>query len=153
MRALLALAVALTLAACGPETAPDDSTETVESGASNPTASGDSIPAGALVDDGVDYDQPVQLVSMESGDRACYLTVRPDGGPERTDMAAFGLCERTELVGQRVALTVTPSPVMAESCGGNPECTETEQVNLVTGLDLADGEAPSEAQASDSTAG
>ena len=147
MRALLALSVVLTLSACRSETAPEPAVETVESGANNPAASADSIPAGVMVDDGVDYDRPVQLVSMESGDRACYLTVRPDGEPERTDMADFGLCERTDLVGQRVALTVTPSQVMAESCQGDPECTETEQVDLVTCMDPAEGEGPTEGTA------
>ena len=145
-------ALAVTLASCGGT----DTTPAVEPGpstdASNPAVSTDSIPAGAMAADGVDYEQPVQLVSMENGDRACYLTVQPDGEPERTDMADFGLCERTDLVGRRVALTVTPSAVMAESCQGDPECADTEQVTLVTGMDLAEGEA-AEAAESEATEG
>jgi hypothetical protein len=140
MRSSLVLAALFALSACGTDTETAPVAAPAASDASNPAASEDTIPEGAMADDGVDYSQPVELVSMENGDRACYLTVRPDGEPERTDMADFGLCERTDLVGQRVALTVTPSQVMAESCQGNPECPDTEQVNLVTGIDPAEGE-------------
>lgn len=145
MRPLLALAVLAALAACGSDPAPGATTDAAPDG-SNPAASTDSIPAASIRTDtaSVDYDRPVRLVSMENGDRACYLTVRPDGEPERTDLADFPFCERTDLVGQRVVLTVTPSEVMAESCEGDPACTDTEPVNLVTGIDLAGGEAPAD---------
>jgi len=132
-------ALAVTLAACGgsdatPAVAPGPSPE-----ASNPAASSDSIPATAVRSDSssVDYDVPVTLVSMEDGDRACYLTVRTDGGAERTEFGDFRLCESGELVGQRVLLTATPSQVQAASCQGNPDCPDTEAVNLVTNVDPA----------------
>ena len=135
----LALAAALVLLAACRDEAP-----AVAAGpspdASNPTAMTDSIPASALRTDSTsaDYDVPVTLVSMEPGDAACYLTVRPDGGAERTEYADFRMCERDDLIGQRVVLTATPSPVLAQSCQGNPDCTDTDMVNLVTGIDPAD---------------
>jgi hypothetical protein len=138
--ALVAGAGLALLAACQSDPAPVAATDTPGADASNPAASTDSIPTDAIRTDtsSVDFDQPVRLVALENGDRACYLTVQADGEPERTDLAEFGLCERTDLVGQRVALTVTPSRIMAESCQGDPECRATEPVNLVTGMDPAE---------------
>ena len=137
-------ALAVTLAACGgadttPAVAPGPSPD-----ASNPAASTDSIPATAVRSDSssVDYDAPVTLVSMANGDRACYLTVRTDGGAERTEFGDFRLCESDEFVGQRVVLTATPSPVQAASCQGDPDCTDSEQVNLVTNIDPAPANEP-----------
>ncbi|HEX8297963.1 MAG TPA: hypothetical protein VF594_02280 [Rubricoccaceae bacterium] len=131
MRSLLTLSTLVFLSACGSET---EQTTAVPVDASNPPVSTDSVLTSP---DSTDYSQPVRLISMQNGDIACYLTVQADGEPERTDMADFGFCEREDLVGQRVSLTVTPSPVLAESCQGNPDCPDTEIVNLVTGIDLA----------------
>lgn len=138
-RFALVLAGLTLLAGCGDEAAP-----AVAAGpspdASNPAATTDSIPASALQSDSaaVDYEVPVTLVSMEPGDAACYLHVRPDGEPERTEYADYPMCERSDLIGRRVLLTVTPNPVQAPSCQGDPACTDTEMVNLVTGIDLSD---------------
>ena len=140
-RFALVLAALTLLAACGDDAGPDESA--VAAGpspdASNPAATTDSIPASALLSDSaaVDYEAPVTLVSMDNGDAACYLNVVTDSGEERTEYADFRICERDDLVGQRVRLTATPSSVMAPSCGGNPECADTEMVNLVTGIDPA----------------
>lgn len=134
----LALLLLVGVAGCESEPSAEPAADaTTSTAASNPVASTDTIPESAMRTDSssVDYDQPVRLVSLEAGDRACYLTVQPDGEPERTDMADFRLCERTDLVGQRVVLTATPSQVQAASCQGNPDCTDMEAVNLVTGMD------------------
>ena len=129
----------ITLAACQPETPPGVAAGPSPSG-SNPVAMSDSIPEAALRTDSTqaDYETPVTLVSMQTGDAACYLTVRPDGEPERTEVADYRMCERDDLVGQRVVLTVTPSQILADSCNGNPECTDLKAVNMVTGMDPAD---------------
>ena len=143
LRATL-VAFAVTLAACGGA----DTTPAVAAGpspdASNPAASADSIPAAAVRSDSsqVDYDVPVTLVSMENGDRACYLNVRTDGGAERTEFGDFRLCESDEFVGQRVLLTATPSQVQAASCQGDPDCPDSEPVNLVTNIDPAPSAVP-----------
>lgn len=139
---LLALLLLIGSAGCASEP-PSETAGDASPDASNPVASTDTIPESAMRTDsaGVDYDLPVTLVSLEAGDRACYLTVQPAGGPERTEMADFRMCEGTELVGRRVLLTVTPSQVQAASCQGDPECPDTEQVNLVTGMDPDDARA------------
>ncbi len=142
---LACLLALIALAACASDPAPGVTTDTAPAG-SNPAASTDSIPESALRGDSamVDYEQAVRLVSVQNGDRACYLTVQADGEPERTELADFRFCERTDLVGRRVVLTVTPSEIMAESCQGDPACTDTEPVNLVTGIDPAEGGAPAD---------
>ena len=152
MRPLLALAVLAALAACGSDPAPGATTDTAPDG-SNPAASTDSIPAASIRTDtaSVDYDRPVRLVSMENGDRACYLNVRTDGGAERTEFGDFRLCESDEFVGQRVLLTATPSQVQAASCQGDPDCPDSEPVNLVTNIDPAPSAVP--ASPGDSTEG
>ena len=140
LRSAVALAALVLLSGCADEAAPGGSSAAGPApDASNPTVATDSIPATSLRTDSsqVDYDVPVTLVSMTAGDIACYLTVRTGGGAERTEYADFRLCERDDLVGQRVVLTPTPSPVQSPSCGGNPECTDTEMVNLITGIDPA----------------
>ncbi len=136
--ALLALGGLAVLAGCA-----DDPAPAVAAGpspdASNPTVVTDSIPATSLRTDSTstDYEAPVTLVSMTAGDIACYLTVSTASGAERTEYADFRLCERDDLIGQRVVLTPTPSPVQSPSCGGDPECTDTELVNMITGIDPA----------------
>ena len=138
---LLALA-ACGLSACASDPAPA-ATGVVSAEDSNPAVSMDSIPPTSLQADSTaaNYDEPVTLVALDDGDIACYLTVRGAGG-ERTELADFRFCERTDLVGTRVLLTATPSQMLAASCGGDPECRETEQVNLVTGIDPADEDLP-----------
>lgn len=148
MRFLATLSVlfsvpALLLAGCGSDPAPPVPT-TAEPDANNPVASMDSIPPAALRTDSVstNYDEPVTLVSLENGDIACYLTVRTAAGEERTELADFRVCERTDLKGTSVLLTATPSQVQANSCQGDPECQDLDAVNLVTGIDPASENLP-----------
>ena len=135
----------LVLAACGTADGPDTPAdgEAADSGApvvasARPetlvdTASGDTLVFGAEQT----QDAPVRLVAMVPGDRACYLTVDGADG-QRTEMADVNFCERDDLVGQRVTLTTVPTQIQAESCQGNPECTETETVTLVVSADLVE---------------
>lgn len=97
------------------------------------SASGETVVMGAAQVS----NEVVAITQMQPGDRACYLTVQGDGG-ERQEMADFEFCERDDLVGQRVTLTTVATQIQAESCGGDPECTDTERVQLVTAADLAD---------------
>ena len=133
---LLPLAL-IALAACADDAPPAVAAGPSPSG-SNPVAMTDSIPEAALRSDSstTDYETPVTLVSMQAGDAACYLTVRGDA--ERTEVADYRMCERDDLVGQRVVLTVTPSQILADSCNGDPSCTDLKPVNMVTGMDPAD---------------
>ncbi|NJL87830.1 MAG: hypothetical protein HC886_20565 [Leptolyngbyaceae cyanobacterium SM1_1_3] len=69
--------------------------------------------------------------SLTSGDRACYVEIADDSGAIFTRFADFEICEQ-DLVGQRVEFTYETASIIAESCQGNPECSESEQVMLIT---------------------
>ena len=73
----------------------------------------------------------VVVQGMTAGDRACYLEVEDATGTSREEMASFELCERTDLVGKRVRLLFEKAQVQAQSCQGNPDCTDSETVDLV----------------------
>ena len=78
---------------------------------------------------------PVKIVSMVAGDIACYLTITTPQGSRGEKMANFEICEReSELVGKRVTLRYEQSRVQAASCGGDPECSDSEEVSLVAGV-------------------
>jgi hypothetical protein len=81
-------------------------------------------------------EETVVVRGRMAGDRACYLTVEDEAGKTRDQMASFELCEREDLVGRRARLHFEKGQVMAESCQGNPDCSDTETVDLVTGIDL-----------------
>lgn len=69
--------------------------------------------------------------SLTDGDRGCYLVLEDERGATFDRVGPFELCERRELVGRRVQLTLGPGEVLADSCQGNPECTERETVEVV----------------------
>lgn len=81
-------------------------------------------------------EETVVVRGRVAGDRACYLMVEDETGKTRDQMASFELCEREDLVGRRARLHFEKGQVMAESCQGNPDCPDTETVDLVTGIDL-----------------
>ena len=73
------------------------------------------------------------VVRQELGDVACYLTMRDDAGRESTEMADFDLCTKNaRLVGKKVELGFTQQRVMDESCGGDPACKKSRQVQVAT---------------------
>ncbi len=73
------------------------------------------------------------VTSQEIGDVACYLNIRDDAGRETTEMADFELCTRNpKLQGKSIELGFTPRQVMDESCGGDPACKKTRQVQIAT---------------------
>jgi hypothetical protein len=80
------------------------------------------------------------LVSIESGDAACYVTVKDSTGAENTHPGSFDLCpggpaDASNLIGFPVALGWTKANVIAPSCEGNPECADTEETNIVSTID------------------
>lgn len=85
------------------------------------------------------------LTSLENGDRACYVVLRTPTG-ERSLPGAFELCagqanDATGLIGKEVSYRTEKANVIAESCEGNPDCTESDEVDLVVELLAADGAA------------
>ena len=72
------------------------------------------------------------LTRLQSGDVACYLTLKDKKGTEFTEMAIFEICELQKMVGKRVLLGYRIESVIADSCQGNPECQDTRKVALVS---------------------
>lgn len=79
----------------------------------------------------------VVIKSLTPGDRACYVELENAQGQASDEMASFELCDQNELVGKRVHLQRKPTPIMAMSCEGNPECTKSETVNLIVAAKTA----------------
>lgn len=58
------------------------------------------------------------------------------GGQEQSlegdfDLCAGGAKDATALVGKQVTYTTRKANVQAASCEGNPECTDSDEVDLV----------------------
>jgi hypothetical protein len=69
--------------------------------------------------------------SLTDGDRGCYVVLEDERGASFDRIAPFDLCERRELVGRRVRLTLGPGEVSADSCQGSPECTARDTVEVL----------------------
>ena len=140
--ALLCLAAAL--AACGEQparepaavaAAPADtasasagSTPTRDGGASADPGAADFVPAGPR--------QVTAVVrSLVDGDSGCYVVLEGEDGGSFDRIGPFELCERQELAGRRVRVTLGPGEVMADSCQGNPECTDRKTVEVVKAVE------------------
>jgi hypothetical protein len=79
------------------------------------------------------------LLSVEGGDTACYLTVKDAAGWDDTLPASFDLCpggnaDASPLIGSPVTVERRPAQVMADSCAGDPNCTDTTTVQLVVAV-------------------
>ena len=79
-----------------------------------------------------DAPEAPKVVSLQAGDIACYVEL--DYG-NRTDslLADFEICEQP-LVGKRISFETRKENVMAASCEGDPECGDSEQVDLITSV-------------------
>lgn len=94
------------------------------------------------------------VVSLENADTACNVEFKLDDGRRVSEAADFDLCfQEPSLVGRRVALTWTTANVQAESCGGDPECSDSERIALISAARIVDGDAVAPGQASFCTAG
>ena len=155
----LSLVALVLLAACAdgeaPEQAPAPAAGAVEV-VSNETPAGDGVSnldANPRLEVDVDTTGPARVevagetvptrgvaLDIESGDRACYLTVRDDGGAATTVMADYSVCDSNAILDRRVYLEYAPSNVIAASCEGDPDCLETETVAMVVVATPIDGE-------------
>lgn len=143
VRALLC--VALGLAGCRGEqparepaasTAPADTaaasrvtTDSVSGPAS--AAPADSVPAAPAPSPAAPRQDTAVVRSLTDGDRGCYAVLEDEQGARFDRIAPFALCERQELVGRRVRLTLGPGEVSADSCQGSPECTARDTVEVL----------------------
>lgn len=87
-------------------------------GAPSVTIAGETVPTRAVVTD------------IESGDRACTLTLRTDGGALQTVQADYSVCDSDAIVDRRVQIEYQESSIMADSCLGDPDCLDTKTVAL-----------------------
>lgn len=76
------------------------------------------------------------LVRLENGDAACYVVVRTADGAEVSHPGDFELCpgggkDASKHVGKEVELETRKERILADSCQGNPECPDSEEVELV----------------------
>ncbi len=76
------------------------------------------------------------LVSLEGGDAACWVKLRDESGAEKTYAGAFELCpgggsDSTAWVGKTVRAKIGRKEIAADSCQGNPACTEKQTVDFV----------------------
>ncbi len=73
------------------------------------------------------------VTATNSGDIACYLTLKDDRGAVFEEMADFEICDqKPPLKGKRVTLTYSLQKVMSDECQGDPACKKTRTVALVT---------------------
>ncbi len=83
----------------------------------------------------------VTLKALQNGDRACYVIVESDHG-EQSIAGSFELCpggaqDATALIGKPIRFTTERANVAAASCEGNPECSDSDEVDLVTSISAA----------------
>jgi len=101
-----------------------------------------SAPGPGTVQVGKETKKTVGIVTeVQAGDVACYLTLKDEKGAVFQELADFEICEKPGLVGKRVTLTYTLGNVMADECQGNPDCSKTRKVALVSAVRVMDGKA------------
>src|SRR5690554_7854576 len=71
------------------------------------------------------------LKQLTVGDHACYVDFMDGEGKPFSEMATFEVCDRDDLIGQKVQIEFEEGNVYAASCQGNMDCTDTETVMLV----------------------
>ncbi len=109
--------------------------------------------ADALTVDGEARPATGTVLSLENADTACNVALRDDDGRTAYAAADFEICfQEPGLVGRRVALTWTMANVQAESCGGDPECSDSERIALISAARIIDDAANAGGQASFCTA-
>jgi hypothetical protein len=91
------------------------------------------------------------VTATNSGDVACYLTLKDDRGVVFEEMAKFEICDqKPPLKGKRVSLTYVTQNVMSDECQGNPDCKKTRTVALVNTARIIEAAAPAPSGASTS---
>ncbi len=120
----------LSAAACGGKSKPADPA-VAEDGAGDEAAAGETH-------------EPVTgtLVEIQAGDVSCYVTLDKEDGKQETFSGTFEVCPAPEeahpLVGQKVTVTFERGNVLAASCEGNPDCPDSETVDLVNSITAAE---------------
>ena len=76
------------------------------------------------------------VTSLQMGDHACYVTLKFADGKEQDWPASFDMCD-LPLLNKKVIYKTEKSSMAADSCEGDPECTETQEVEMITSMKAA----------------
>jgi hypothetical protein len=69
---------------------------------------------------------------LQNGDVSCVMVMTDQIGAEFIEAADFDICfQEPSLIGKHVRLTYRMENVIAESCQGDPECSDSDEVALV----------------------
>jgi hypothetical protein len=74
-----------------------------------------------------------KLINVAQGDISCYLELEDDAKKRHILLASFDICDQS-LVRKKVNLSFTTQNVMAQSCAGDMNCKESEQVLMVDAM-------------------
>jgi len=74
------------------------------------------------------------IVSVEAGDTACFLQIKDDTGKMHDELASFDLCEDKTLLNKPSEFVYERISVMAASCDGDTECSDTEFVWFIADI-------------------
>ncbi len=137
----LGLGLGLGLAGCGGEQPAREPAAAADTGSAASADSTAAVSADTAAADSVAAAVPPAPIaprldtavvrSLTDGDRGCYVVLEDEQGARFDRIGPFDLCERRELVGRRVRLTLGPGEVLADSCGGSPECTASDTVEVL----------------------
>ncbi|MEN1726978.1 MAG: hypothetical protein AAGJ52_00935 [Pseudomonadota bacterium] len=72
-----------------------------------------------------------RILALHTGDRACYVWLETEDGERIERPAVMTLCEDERLIGQTRVMEREWRPVMAASCEGDPECSDTDWLELI----------------------
>lgn len=107
-------------------------------------ACGSSTPATSTTPaTGLSTEAPIgTLTALEQGDLGCYASIAQAGGEPEPHLATFDLCpggeiDASALIDQRITWTTALLDVPAESCQGDPECTEYEKAPVIETISAA----------------
>jgi hypothetical protein len=79
------------------------------------------------------------VTEINSGDAACYVSLKNDKGNVFDESADFTFCEKPKTwVGKRVTLGYTLGRVMADECGGDPNCKKSVEVAIINKMTVVD---------------
>jgi hypothetical protein len=72
------------------------------------------------------------LTDLVAGDIACYADFETDTGEFFGEMADFGICDQTDLIGTRVELSYDTANVLAAECQGDMDCGKSDTVVVIS---------------------
>ena len=130
MNRLCLVATLLLLAACPKKSStppPDNAGDNAGDLAAGGGAAGGTEPAAVV------------LVALQAGDQSCNVVVRELSGEEVVHAGVFEVCaggerDATALIGQQVRITLETVEMAADSCEGDPECPDHQDVAAVTAI-------------------